>query len=1090
MTLSFPKSTAVLVRDREFRDLLQALIATIDNHLKYVDDSITQDQLYDLECNGIRKHDTLTVTTVAHMLSVVNKDDMFVGPVVQELFKTIPILSHYWMITKLNKKSVYIKRLTNVNLAKTLEKLHAPPATKLKQTTLTHFDAGVATTSNGFPPVDSSVSSDRSSTTHAVNPVTVTGHDNESAASITKPSPTPSSSSKDGFQLATNTIPMTLLSPEESSPVPTANSFSAFAAETPVEDDADVPSDPVADPMRLGQSPCTDKSDDLSYSNSSMPAISSNNKNVMDLDARIYSSLQQLLSQTDKAHSIPIDVLADWVDDKFSGFADNRIRDTLTVQVLQQNITDFETKLSRYANDKFHSLQQKLYATSSEAQIDTMQVLNQDAKRVILDNQRQLDDIKHEVHHFKEIMKNDIENHKEKLKIVQSEWIAQCKSSMQEHLDHRRIVFTNQKAQFDIDMKNARDDMDSYLAKMYATKETMQSEMSIMQQKINGLNHPLRDTMPVSDASHKPQSLFSPSHVPSPTANPVPPDDVPSIPVTSALPKTPWSTNKNLHDSKNKPFSKNTTVQVDTGFICIPYAIVDSHRLDENGELVYDIHTQDNCRFTFASTLVHALPPERPSPPPKSSTHHQKYKHTSFPSRPHAPMDENSMSSPFQQTDDSEVEFVHSSRALMPNQYRIKGQPRERTIMGTNMLRHADNWNLSWKNCNDDPKDFYESLRGRIEDYGIPLKSYMDLTRDSSLLTITRDICQNYDNASKEMSRHLYILINTYKKEWFDTNPKLDLLLHYGEHNDGLGFLQAILKDSHPNLRKLHKSATIDKPRIHNYETWFSYMKQYRKWVDFEGKAKIPRQYSPEEHVSNILLEIKDEPSFKVAKEKLDEQMAKVNENLILFPEDLLLHNIGMTIYDLMPADAKTTLPTYNPNSSYTINKVNTRLLDNSSKYRGKIQSPSSTSKDKPVYRGWEDVQCPACKTWGHHIDHHGCDHTAINQNIMDYRRAHKKDFDKSSVLDHFKKHQDIIRSRKLSSKKKRNLLRQKLRAAKLDLRHDPQQYDEIKSFYIKSFKKEYREDDLLDPRADNTLDVHEYDILDSEDEVETDSEN
>ena len=58
MTLSFPKSTAVLVRDREFRDLLQALIATIDNHLKYVDDSITQDQLYDLECNGIRKHDT------------------------------------------------------------------------------------------------------------------------------------------------------------------------------------------------------------------------------------------------------------------------------------------------------------------------------------------------------------------------------------------------------------------------------------------------------------------------------------------------------------------------------------------------------------------------------------------------------------------------------------------------------------------------------------------------------------------------------------------------------------------------------------------------------------------------------------------------------------------------------------------------------------------------------------------------------------------------------------------------------------------------------------------------------------------------
>ena len=94
MTLSFPKSTAVLVRDREIRDLIQALTETIDNHLKYVDDSITRDQLYDLECNRLRKHDTLTVHTVAHMLSIVDKQEMFLGPVVQELFKAILILSH------------------------------------------------------------------------------------------------------------------------------------------------------------------------------------------------------------------------------------------------------------------------------------------------------------------------------------------------------------------------------------------------------------------------------------------------------------------------------------------------------------------------------------------------------------------------------------------------------------------------------------------------------------------------------------------------------------------------------------------------------------------------------------------------------------------------------------------------------------------------------------------------------------------------------------------------------------------------------------------------------------------------------------
>ena len=147
-------------------------------------------------------------------------------------------------------------------------------------------------------------------------------------------------------------------------------------------------------------------------------------------------------------------------------------------------------------------------------------------------------------------------------------------------------------------------------------------------------------------------------------------------------------------------------------------------------------------------------------------------------------------------------------------------------------------------------------------------------------------------------------------------------------------------------------------------------------------------------------------------------------------------------------------------------------------------------NKDKSTlhYRGWEDVQCPACKQWGHHIDHHGCDHTAINQNIMDYRKNHKQDFDKKSVLDHFKKHQMELRQRKLSNKKKRNLLRQKLRSAKVELQHDVDGYRDIKAFYIKAFKTQYRDHDLHDPRENNLTEVREYDILDSEDEV-TDSD-
>ena len=140
-----------------------------------------------------------------------------------------------------------------------------------------------------------------------------------------------------------------------------------------------------------------------------------------------------------------------------------------------------------------------------------------------------------------------------------------------------------------------------------------------------------------------------------------------------------------------------------------------------------------------------------------------------------------------------------------------------------------------------------------------------------------------------------------------------------------------------------------------------------------------------------------------------------------------------------------------------------------------------------PIYRGWENVKCPACGQVGHHIDHHGCDHTAMHINITDYKQKHKQDLDNESVLEKFNKYQEQVCQRKLSSKKKRNLLRKKLRAAKIELENDDNKYREIKAFYIKSFKSDHQDHDLNDPRQDNTMDIKEYDILESE--PESDSE-
>ena len=104
-----------------------------------------------------------------------------------------------------------------------------------------------------------------------------------------------------------------------SPPVPTKNPFSVFAnMDNNDNDEEENKSDTGSEAMRLGQSPSTNKSDDLSYSNSSMPPMSSNKDNVTELDHCVYSSLEHILSQSNDENNMNIDVLADWVDNNFS----------------------------------------------------------------------------------------------------------------------------------------------------------------------------------------------------------------------------------------------------------------------------------------------------------------------------------------------------------------------------------------------------------------------------------------------------------------------------------------------------------------------------------------------------------------------------------------------------------------------------------------------------------------------------------------------------------------------------------------------------------------------------------------------------
>ena len=103
MTMKFTSAWSTKVTTKDFFPLIEVLTTTIENHLQYVEDEATSHIFSDLVCNGIKKKEILTVTAVAHMLDMTDKNKMQLAPVISSFFETIPVLQHYWQLTKVKE---------------------------------------------------------------------------------------------------------------------------------------------------------------------------------------------------------------------------------------------------------------------------------------------------------------------------------------------------------------------------------------------------------------------------------------------------------------------------------------------------------------------------------------------------------------------------------------------------------------------------------------------------------------------------------------------------------------------------------------------------------------------------------------------------------------------------------------------------------------------------------------------------------------------------------------------------------------------------------------------------------------------------
>ena len=97
-------------------------------------------------CNGLTLVKLITLLVLTQILDITDKEIATqMGSMIQILFETIPVLNLYWQLTKINLKSVCVKRLNVENAKKVLTQLSkttdgTTTVTKKAQATLTKSD--------------------------------------------------------------------------------------------------------------------------------------------------------------------------------------------------------------------------------------------------------------------------------------------------------------------------------------------------------------------------------------------------------------------------------------------------------------------------------------------------------------------------------------------------------------------------------------------------------------------------------------------------------------------------------------------------------------------------------------------------------------------------------------------------------------------------------------------------------------------------------------------------------------------------------------------------------------------------------------
>ena len=954
------------------------------------------------------------------------------------LFKELPVLKNYWDLTRVNLKSFNVKRLDSSSNAKLLSQIRKQQENKkqpiLVQTTLTQpIQSNLKSPTNIDDMIQSNMH-DFVTSPRKGSPTKRTAEkssdnvieqeddlDKKPAAVITASLPeeekavlddtelnkSDNNIDNDGFEQPKNPVPFAAISRKYNQTFSSVQNDNTNLFAIMAEDDLNETGDDDDEHQNIEtvkEDEDKNDKDDQEDSGISFESSSKGSNKIVQTNTSVkaetatyptititnemYKNLMEIIG-AGWNEQLSEELLTAWIENRIKTVADKSI-------IMPPEIMDkLATKMHRFIDKDFQKMKQSLKLCQTESEVNAMRTIRTQSMDLFQKNEDTKKELANFTNEIKDSFAKQMMIYKEQYKTVCEDFKTQCKEYMQDHVLRRREIFTNQKAQFDKDIREAKDSMDVYMRGMAAAKTSMEkdlyklkAECDVYKSKLEDIRQQVKEDLQFQSTARTNVHTTSQHSQPNPLHSGYK-HETPRVTnetgfattneegMESNLPQNQQSTQSPMSNvnvtspsvgiqqqqspQQHNTFSATTPVrvkyqrfdkvQIDGNGLRIAEATVMGHVYINNG-LFYDVE-KGNLQFQvpadhvldFQSTHNNPHHQSLPNQYQRDSTVMHRQQQSSVPPVYH---EDASVTSSYSNENmpRRQGRYGRTQGALMANQFRVIGQKDVKTIQATQLLKHAPDWTtVHWRDATTDPKDFYENLKARVQHYGIYIKPYVKITREESICALERSKIENYDSAYEEMSVTLYALLDQFQEKWFDGNPRIDLILHYENKRDGFGFIKFFIKHKHPNLRDISKCETMDKPNIMDSETFFHYMKCYRQWVEFEETSPANRVYTDYEHVSNILRQLETIEVFQTITKTIEAEMAKVHQNLIVFPEEYKLHNIGITILEMLPEHAKTVLPHADAASTGQINRVNRSGLRTNEKQNDKSKTRNRANR-------------------------------------------------------------------------------------------------------------------------------------------------